>query len=589
MVNTDTEAAGTAPPRLPSRQALDTIRAHVWLAAGFSVVINLLFLVSPLYMLQIYDRVLASGSGDTLILLTLIAVFLLGFYIAADGARKRVLARAGQALGAVLDEVTLRRGLAGGQPSQATMEAVGNLSRVQNLLSQGTLAPLFDIPFAPLFLGILFVIHPVLGAVGLAGTAILIALALISDRVSRRPTQEAGDADGRASQFLATMIRQRAAIVSLGMAGRLTGRWKGLRGEASTAGFMAGGAAGYLASTARAVRQMLQVAILGAAAALAIAGHVSPGSIVAGSIIMGRGLAPIDQLVALWRTLVVGRKSWRELAAWVDAGAIPDAAPAVPMPRPAPQLGFEEFSVGLPGADKPLLPQVTFELERGAVVALLGPSGAGKTTFLQCVAGAWDPFHGMVRLGARQLNTWDPDDRGRFIGYLPQRGDLLPGTVFQNIARFTDPDPEKVFRAARQIGCHEMILSLPQGYETRIGEGQTHLSSGQRQGVGLARAFFGRPACLLLDEPTAHLDAALSARFVEGVKRLAGVPQAERPVTAIIATHDQRIVNLADTVIIIQDRKIAVTSGSDYLEKVARLREATDAPGRSGNAVEASS
>ena len=571
---------GDRPLSLRARRRLT---GYLWAAFGFSVVVNLLFLVSPIYMLQVYDRVLASGSMQTLIFLTAIAVFLLLVYLFADGGRKRVMARAGQLLGESLDGVTLRRGLAAaGTPSSKTISAVQNLSRTQGLLMQGTLAPLFDIFFAPLFIGVLFAIHWVLGALALAGALILIGMAVLTDRLSRTSVQEAGQRDQRAQGHLNHMIRQRAAIVSMGMTDRAIGQWQQLRRDAVDTNVEAGEAATFLTSATRSFRQILQIAILGAGAALAVGGAVTPGTVVAGSIIMGRGLAPIDQTVAIWRQVILGAKAWKDLSEWIDSTSKSDVALDVaevtPMPRPDPQLKFEEFAVGVPGSTRPLLPQMTVELPKGALIALLGPSGSGKTSFLQSVAGAWAPQNGGVRLGGREMGSWDARDRGKWVGYLPQHTELLTGTVLDNICRFTDTEPEQVFEAAKRVGCHDMILRLPKGYDTPIGEGGTHLSAGQRQSIGLARAFFGRPSLILLDEPTAHLDAGLAANLMARFAHYTRLPQDERDITAIVATHDLRLINAADQVMVIQDRKISLTPREEYLKKVSDLRRQKQAP-----------
>jgi PrtD family type I secretion system ABC transporter len=556
---------------------------YLWTAFAFSCIANLLFLVSPLYMLQVYDRVLSSGSMDTLALLTGISVFLLLIYIAADGGRRRVLARAGQLLGESLDGLTLRRGLGSASVSSTdTVTAVGNLSRVQGLLLQGAIAPLLDLPFVLPFLILLWLIHWGLGLVATIGAVILLIMAVFGDRLSRRAVEDAGKRDQLAQNHLSHMVRQRAAIVSMGMTDRAVGQWQHLRRDAIDYNLDAGTAPTFISATTRSLRQILQIAILGVGAALAVRGLVTAGTIVAGSIIMGRALAPIDQTVAIWRQVILGRQSWRDLVAWVD-GAEPgrqDSDNAVTaMPRPAPVLKFEEFAVGIPGSDKPLLPQMTVEMKPGQLTALLGPSGAGKTSFLQSLAGAWPAHHGTVRLGGRDIATWDDRDRGRYVGYLPQHTELLTGTVFENISRFSECDPEDVFAAARQIGAHDMILTLPKGYDTKVGEGGVHLSAGQRQIVGLARAFFGDPALLLLDEPTAHLDANLAANLMSRFAVLARQAQEERDVTAIIATHDLRLINAADTVMLIRDRRIVLTPREEYLRKVSDLRRPAVATG----------
>ncbi|RFB05948.1 type I secretion system permease/ATPase [Parvularcula marina] len=561
----------------PSRKLEKQMRRYFWTVFGFSVITNLLFLISPMYMLQVYDRVMSSGSYETLIVLSIIAVFLLLIYIAADGGRRRTLTRAGQYMGQALDGLTLRRGLASASTtSTETVNAVGNLSRLQTLMMQGALAPLFDIPFVVFFLGILWLIHPVLGAFGTIGAGMLLVLAVVTDKMSRESVQEAGKRDQRAQNHLSHLVRQRAAIVSMGMSDRAVGHWQKLRRDAADGNVESMAKSTYMSASTRSLRQILQVGILGTGAALAVSGQVTPGTIIAGSIIMGRGLAPIDQTVAIWRQVIMAGRSWKELKEWIDSsaeGSVPlEHDTVTAMPRPEPVLKFEEFSVGVPGADKPLLPQMSLDFEPGTIVALLGPSGSGKTSFLQSCAGAWPAHHGSARLGGRDIATWDARDRGRYVGYLPQHVELLTGTVFENISRFTDPDPEEVFTAARRIGAHDMILTLPKGYDTPIGEGGVHLSAGQRQIVGLARAMFAEPALLLLDEPTAHLDANLAAELMKFFGDLARAPQSDRPLTAIIATHDLRLINAADKVMIIKDRKIAVSNREDYLRKVSDLR-----------------
>lgn len=567
----------------PSEQIVRALRPYLTTALVFTTIVNLLFLVSPLYMLQVYDRVLTSGSIETLIVLSAIAVFLLLIYIAADGGRRRTFTRAGQLLGEKVDGLTLRRGLTNAQATNSeTLTAVGHLAKIQGLLLQSTLAPILDLPFTLLFLAILFAINPILGSIGLGGAVLLLVLALVSDRISRKSVEDAQKRDQRAQNHLSHLVRQRAAIVSMGMSDRAIGRWQTLRRSAVDGNVESTGAATYLASSTRSLRQILQIAILGAGAALAVGGVETPGTIIAGSIIMGRALAPIDQTVALWRQVLLGRKSWQELKSWIDNShdlpASFERDEVTAMPRPTPKLTLEEFAVGIPGAKQPLLPQVSVDFDRGEIIALLGPSGSGKTSLLQSLAGAWPAHHGTARLGGRDIATWDPRDRGRFIGYLPQHVELLSGTVFENISRFAPCDVDKVYSAAKTVGAHDMILTLAEGYDTMIGEGGIHLSAGQRQAVGLARAMFGDPALLLLDEPTAHLDAQLAANLMARFAQQARHPKTDRPLTAIIATHDVRLINAADKVMIIQNRQVAVMPREQYLRRVSDLRREHAAP-----------
>ena len=562
-------------------RVFETSRAmwsYYWAALGFTFVLNILLLVSPVYMLQVYDRVLTSNSLETLIVLTIIAVFLLAIYAAADGGRKRVLANAGQYLGKSLDRATLRAGLNDAKaPPSAIIQNVGNLSRVQSVFVNATLAPIFDAPFAPLFLALLFWIHPLLGMIGTVGAVVLLLTAVLSDKTSRKSVEEAAKRESGAQMMLAHTARQRGAIVSMGMGERAIDRWQERRHSAIDESLRAVNASNYISASARSIRQILQVMILGAGAFLALKQEVSPGAIIAGSIIMGRGLAPIDQAVAIWRQIIRTQESWKELKTFLltqenGTDAVQDEK-ITRMPRPEAVLKLEEFSVAPPGAQKALLPKMTFELPKGSIVAILGPSGAGKTSFLQTLAGAWDPVHGTVRLGNRDLHTWDAEDRGQYIGYMPQNVELLTGTVFENIARFTDADEESVFEAARTAACHDLILGLPKGYDTPIGEGGMHLSAGQRQSVGLARAFFGHPALLLLDEPTAHLDSTLANSLLGRFTELARVPTSERETTCFIATHDMRLINAADRIMVIQQGKVALMPKDDYLQKISDLNQ----------------
>jgi PrtD family type I secretion system ABC transporter len=576
-----TETGQDSPFESRNATVRETIRtgfSYVWAAFAFTVVINILMLVSPVYMLQVYDRVLTSNSVETLIVITIIAVFLLTIYIAAEGGRKRVLANAGQYLGKALDKTTLQAGLNDAKaPPASIVQNVGNLSRVQGFFINATIAPVFDAPFAPFFIAILFWLHPLLGTIGLIGAIILLLTAVLSDRTSRKTVEEAAKRESSAQTLLAHTARQRGAIVSMGMGERAISRWQAKRHDAIDESLQAVNTSNFLGATARSIRQILQVLILGAGAWLVLQQQLSPGAIIAGSIIMGRGLAPIDQAVGIWRQLIRTRQSWRELKTYLEAHeADPEAAQdekVTRMPRPDPVLRLEEFSVAPPGAQKALLPKMTFELPRGSIVAILGPSGAGKTSFLQTLAGAWEPAHGIARLGNRDLHTWHADDRGRFIGYMPQNVELLTGTVFENIARFTEPPEEDVFQAALQAACHDLILSLPKGYDTPIGEGGMHLSAGQRQSIGLARAFFGTPALMLLDEPTAHLDTNMASALLMRFGELAKIPAAERQTTCFIATHDMRLINAADRVMVIQQGKVALMPKDEYLQKISDFNQ----------------
>ncbi|MEE4211394.1 MAG: ATP-binding cassette domain-containing protein [Parvularcula sp.] len=562
----------TGIKRSIGRQRLfDIMRRHITATVWFSVAINILFLVSPIYMLQVYDRVLTTGSVPTLLLLTLIAVFLLGIYLFAEAGRRRVMARAAEALGDELAEEGLERGFSDPRVTPAqTLTAIKNLGQVQSLLNQGLAASLVDLPFVPFFLAILFVVHPVLGMVGLFGALGLVALALLTERTTKVSMRESSNAERMAQDELNQLVRQRGAVVGMGMSERAIGRWSKLRVAANEASLRAGVPATLFGASTRALRMTLQIAILGAGAFLAVRGFTSPGAIIAGSIIMGRALAPIDQVVNGWRQLVKGGRAFNELGAWVLDK--PERTAATPLPRPNPQISFDGVAVGIPGADRPLLPPLKHAFPKGQIVALLGQSGSGKTSLLQTLAASWSPVAGSVRLGGADMHRWHGADRGRYVGYLPQDVELLRGTVRENISRFSDAPAEEVFEAAQRAGCHQLILSLPDSYDTLIGEGGTVLSAGQRQAIGLARAFFGNPALLILDEPTAHLDAAMTAHILHTFAKLASIPAEDRRTTIFVSTHDLRLVNVADDVLVIRDRKVTITRRDAYLQQVSELQ-----------------
>ncbi|NNU17660.1 ATP-binding cassette domain-containing protein [Parvularcula sp. ZS-1/3] len=556
-----------------SQRDMRALMRPYWRAAAlFSLAVNILFLVSPIYMLQVYDRVLTTGSMPTLILLSGIAVFLLVIYLFAEAGRKRVFSRAAEALGTSLAGPTLRRGLSDPAAGRTqTLSAAAQLNTVQGALQQGLPGTILDLPFSPFFLLVLFIVHPVLGAVGLGGALLLVGLALLNQRMTERPLAEAGQAESAAQTELAQLVRQQGAILGMGMLDRALGRWLAIRAQASDASLEAGLPSTFLGAATRSFRLVLQVAVLGTGAFLAVRGEVSAGAIIAASILFGRAVAPIDQAVNGWKQLSSTIEAWRGLGAWLGEGHA-EQTPPTPLPRPEPVLEFEELQVTIPGADKPLLAPIDHSFEAGRIVALLGSSGSGKTSLLQTVAGAWPPLDGAARLGKRDMARWDSSDRGRYIGYLPQHVELLRGSIFENIARFEDTAPERVFAAARLAHCHDLILSFPEGYDTKIGEGGHFLSAGERQAVGLARAFFGNPALIVLDEPTAHLDADLVRGLLTTIAELSRKRPEDRQQTIIMATHDIRLIGAADDVMVIRERTTQVIPRSDYLDRVSELR-----------------
>ena len=526
---------------------------------AFSFVSNLLLLVSPLYMLQVYDRILTSGSTDTLIWLTLIAVFLLAIYGATEVGKRRLCALAAEEVDAKFSERVFRHfdaePASGGELPQRLMV----ISRVRGFFQNQTLLPFLDLPFAPLFLILMFVIHPVIGAIGFVGGAILLGLAILAEFKARDVNKRAAAVSSQAFELASGLARQRSAMVAMGLASNALERWREAKLVARELNLEAGEREGRYSAATRSGRQILQILILGAGASLAIAQEISPGTIVAGSIIMARALAPIDQIVGSWRSVAQARDAWERLE---ESVADEEEHAFTALPRPEAELAMDRLSVAAPGANAPLIHPFGIVLSKGQVVSIVGQNGSGKTTLLQTVAGVWPALTGSVHLGKRDVHDWPNVDRGQYVGYVPQNVELLAGSVAQNIARMqAEPDAEEVITAARQAGAHEMILQLPNGYETQVGSlAGDSLSAGQRQLIGLARALYGDPVLLLLDEPSANLDEA-SARQVA----LSLQAAADRGVIILVATHDRELIGGSDKVLAIQKGAVSIAKASEYI------------------------
>jgi len=541
------------------KKAEATLRPYLATAVAFSLVINLSMLVAPIYMLQVYDRVLTASSIATLVWISLIALVLIALYAVAEGARRRALSLGADAMEATLRPIIVRTYLDEPGRDGTLPGNLGALNRVQGVLSGGAIAPLLDAPFMPLFFGLLFVVHPLVGVIGLAGGLLLVLLAFLGQRLSKANTEDAERLDHTDRDFASGMGRQRSAIVSMGMAGRIQSLFADRRADYRTANLQANCTDGYSSGWIKSVRQMLQVGVLGAGAALAIHQEMSAGAIVAASILMGRALAPIDQLAGGWRTLSGAMIAWRRLNSEIQF--VPADRNEMPVPTPEALIEIEDLAVGPPGAQTVLIRPFTLQLTPGSLTVLIGPNGAGKSTLLRTLIGVWPPAKGEIRFGGRSLHTWSGDDRGRYVGYLPQEIELLPGTVRDNIARF-DPafGDEAVFAAAAASGAHDAILRLPDGYDTRVGPGGIHISPGQAQLIALARAFAGHPRFVALDEPTSNLDHRASNSVVEGIKS-----HANSGAALLVSTHDPRLIRASHSVLALDNGRLLRGKPDDFL------------------------
>lgn len=477
----------------------------LWSVALFSMAVNALMLTSPLYMLQVYDRVLGSRSAETLIALSVLVFFLFSIMAVLDFARGRVSARYGARFQDALDTSIFDAALSRARRTGEAQTALQDLAAVQRLTAAPVFMGVFDLPWTPLFIAAIFLFHPWLGWLALAGMGLLIVIALLNRARSHEPIADAAMAAQSADRIAAEMQGEAELIRALGMQGNAFARWHRQRRLALAEGMRASDLVGGFSATTRSLRLFLQSAILGLGAYLVLQAEMTAGAMIAASILLGRALAPIDMVIGQWSALAEAGQSWRRLTALLrDEGAAP---PRMPLPKPAAKIEVSQLSVIPPGAQVPTLRGVSFAITPGEAVGVIGASGAGKSTLARAITAVWPPAVGQIRLDGATLDQYDPDALGHYIGYLPQSVTLFAGTIAENIARLSAaPDTHMVVDAARMAGAHEMILALPDGYETRVSGLGARLSGGQIQRIGLARALYGAPVLVVLDEPNAALD-----------------------------------------------------------------------------------
>ena len=514
----------------------------------FSFFVNLLMLTGPLFMLQVYDRVLASRSEATLATLFLLVAALFLIMGLLDHVRARVLARAGARFQALLDrrvfEAALRRAIS---PDERGKPSTGlrDLESIQRALSGPAPFAFFDAPWTPVFLGAIFFFHWSLGLLAVTGGLLLFTIAFFNQRRSRKPMGEANEAATRSDSYAETMRREGETIQGLGMRSAAVARWGSLREKTLAAQMAASDATGGYTASSKTLRLFLQSAILALGALLAIEGVITPGVMIAGSILMGRALAPVEQAIAQWGVMQRALKGWSNLKELLEK----TPPPAAPMKLPAPKGVFEAQGVsgGSPGSRTPLVRNISFKVEPGQALGVIGPSASGKSTLARMLVNVWRPMAGTVRLDGAALDQYSDDDFGRFVGYLPQEVALFDGTVAENIARLQpEIDHEQVVIAAKRAGAHELILRLAQGYDTVIGPSGGRLSGGQRQRVALARALYGDPAVVILDEPNSNLDAQGEQALVLAIKDLR-----ERGRTAVVMAHRPSAISACDMLLML--------------------------------------
>jgi len=516
------------PASLELGSALAACRRAFIAIAVFSGTSNLLMLTGALFMLEVYDRVLPSRSESTLVALLIMVTGLYAAQGMLDLIRSRILVRIGASLDEALNlrvyeaivKLPLKIGNKGDgiQPSR-------DLDMVRGFLSGIGPVALFDLPWMPIYLAICFLFHPYIGLTALVGAIVLVTLTVATELQTRRPTRAATQFAAARTALLEASRRNAEALTAMGMVGRLSQRWGELNRHYVANSGRASDVAGGLGAMSKVLRMLLQSAILAVGAWLVINQQSTPGIIIAGSILGGRALAPVDLAIANWRGFIGARQSWQRLSRLL--GHLPPAAAPMPLKAPARSLVLHNAAVAPPGQQKVVCQDVNFSLASGKALGVIGPTASGKSSLARMLVGVWTPVRGTVRLDGATLDQWSPELLGRHIGYLPQDVELFNGTVAQNISRFEDPpDAEAVMAAAQAAGVHELIINLPEGYETQVGENGSALSTGQAQRVALARALYRDPFLVVLDEPNSNLDAegdeALT-RAILGVRARGGI------------------------------------------------------------------
>jgi ATP-binding cassette, subfamily C, type I secretion system permease/ATPase len=530
------------------RELISRFRSLFLYAGLFSLVINLLLLAPPLYMLQVFDRVLASRSEETLVALSVAAVGAILVMALLDMLRARLLAASGAALDKrlgprVLDGLLAQTARLSGA---AYLNGLRDVAALRGFLGGSGLIAVFDAPWLPLFLLLIFLFHPLLGAVALAGAVVMGMLAWLNERLTRRPLERAQAEARRAGRFIDANVRNAEVVAALGMLPAVTRRWMRLNDAALREQLRASGVGGTLTGLTKFTRQLIQLAMLATGAWLVVDQHVTPGIMIAATIILGRALAPVEALVAGWRGLVEARAAWRRLDELLAGN--PPAEPGTELPAPTGEIRVESLAFTLRSGERPIVRNVSFALAPGESLGLIGPSASGKSTLARLIVGVWRPQAGTVRLDGADVAAWPRELLGPHIGYLPQDVELFAGTVAENIARLAEPDAAEVIRAAQRAHVHELVLRLPKGYDTAIGESGQGLSPGQRQRIALARALYGNPRLVVLDEPNANLDHEGEEALLRALRGLK-----DEGVTAVVIAHRPSLLREADKMLVLRD------------------------------------
>ncbi len=550
---------------------LHACRSSFFSVGLFSMFINMLMLVPAFYMLQVYDRVVTSGSVPTLVMLTLVMLLLMGTMGALEWVRSRIMVRASTRidtlLGSRLYDASFKQALYSGG-MQANAQPLNDLTGLRQFLTGNGLFAFFDAPWVPIYIGIMFMFHPWFGIVAIISVIILATLAVINEKVTGKMLAEANKENMGATQFTNKNLRNAEVVESMGMLGRIRDRWQEKNRKVLALQGIASDRAGILTSTSKTTRLIVQSLVLGLGAYLAIQQEISPGLMIAGSILLGRALAPIDQMIGVWKQFVSARSQYQRLnEILAKVGEEPER---MSLPAPKGVVTAENIMVAPPGTKSPVVKGVSFQVEPGEMVGVIGPSAAGKSTLARAILGIWPTLGGKIRLDGADIFNWKRDELGPHIGYLPQDIELFEGTISENIARFGEVDSNAVVKAAQMAGVHEMILRLPEGYDTVIGATGGALSGGQRQRIGLARAIYGNPKLIVLDEPNSNLDDQGEAALAVALQNLQ-----ETGATVFIITHRASVLSQVQKLMVMRDGTLAMFGPRDQV--LAELNKASRA------------
>jgi len=548
-------------------EALQNSRRAFISIGVFSATINLLMLTGPLYMLQVYDRVLLSRSMSTLVALSILMAGLYAFMGVLELIRSRVLVRIGNRVEEDLREQTFNLWIYQGKYGNTGVRGrpLDDLSQVKTFLSGPAPGALFDMPWAPIFIGVIWILHWTLGLAALIGAVIIFIVAILNELTTRRALVESQQLLMQSRNIADNTYRQSDSVVAMGMGKNLQARWQTTQQQGANLHTSGSDRAGGYTATTKAFRMFLQSAILGLGCALAVVQIITPGTMIAGSIIMGRALAPLQMAIGQWKGFVRARQAYARLNEFYQA--VPTNADTLQLPEPEGHIVVQSVFAAPPGAKKAILQNVSFELKPGQGLGVIGPSASGKSTLARLLVGVWTPQRGAVRLDGATFDQWNRHALGSHIGYLPQDVALFDGTIKENIARFNpSASDEAIVEAAQQASVHDMILAMPNGYETIIGNGNFILSGGQVQRIALARALYGNPKLLVLDEPNANLDT-------EGDKALTNAiaDSRRRGGTVIVMTHRPSAIAAVDMVLMLRDGQVEEFGPKD--DVIKKLQE----------------